>query len=63
MVGMKPGQFSLSLLLVETALIAAALGFGRQAVVSHSPAFLIPALLALGAAFGPFRLMVGAREP
>jgi hypothetical protein len=59
----RSGQFSLALLLVEVALIAIVIGLVRQAIVSEYLWFFVPALAALGAAYGLFRYMLGASEP
>ena len=64
---MKP-RFSLAMLLLEVGLIGVVIGLARQAVISLdssglAPVFLFGSLLALGAAYGILRLMLGATEP
>jgi hypothetical protein len=51
------------MLFVEIALVAVVAGLLRQAIISNAPAFLIPAALVFGAAYGLFRLMIGAEPP
>lgn len=63
MAGMRRGQFSLAMLLIEVALVAIVAGLVRQAIVCNAPVLLMPAVIVFGAAYGQFRLMIGAEPP